>query len=94
MMMNDESRRIRPRCGVRFTGSLAFFTKFHRSNIERMPGSGNARPTTQLVTTQEAPMKKLIALAALAFVVAAGTVTVMTVHPQPAMADGNNCSGC
>jgi hypothetical protein len=35
-------------------------------------------------------MKKLIALAALAFLLAAGTVAVLTVHPQPAMA---SCSG-
>jgi hypothetical protein len=31
-------------------------------------------------------MKKIIALAALAFVLAAGTATVLTVQPQPAMA--------
>ena len=37
-------------------------------------------------------MKKIIALAALALVLAVGTVTVMTVHPQQAMAcDGSNC---
>ena len=38
-------------------------------------------------------MKKLIVLAALAFAVAAGTVTVMTVHPQSAVADcpGSGC---
>jgi hypothetical protein len=35
-------------------------------------------------------MKKIIALAALAFVLAAGTVTVITIQPQPAMAD---CQG-
>jgi hypothetical protein len=31
-------------------------------------------------------MKKIIALAALAFVLAAGTAAVLTVYPQPAMA--------
>jgi hypothetical protein len=37
-------------------------------------------------------MKKLIALAALAFLLAAGTVAVVTVHPQPALAcDTGNC---
>jgi hypothetical protein len=37
-------------------------------------------------------MKKIIALAALAFVLAAGTATVLTVQPQPAMACQNpNC---
>lgn len=35
-------------------------------------------------------MKKFIVFAALAFALAVGTVTVMTVHPQPALAD---CSG-
>lgn len=35
-------------------------------------------------------MKKLLVLAALALALAAGAVTVMTVHPQPALAD---CSG-
>ena len=32
-------------------------------------------------------MKKLIILAALAFAIAAGTVTVLTVHSQQAVAD-------
>ena len=37
-------------------------------------------------------MKKIIALAALAFVLAAGTVTVMIAQPQPAIAcNGNGC---
>ena len=36
-------------------------------------------------------MKGLIALAALAFVLAAGTVTVFTARPQPAMADCTSC---
>ncbi len=39
-------------------------------------------------------MKKIIVLAALAFVLAAGTATVMIVQPQPAMAGpcgGANC---
>jgi hypothetical protein len=36
-------------------------------------------------------MKKIIAVAALAFVLAAGTVTVLTVQAQPAMA--GTCSG-
>jgi hypothetical protein len=31
-------------------------------------------------------MKKIIALAALAFLLTAGTAAVMTIHPQPAMA--------
>jgi hypothetical protein len=35
-------------------------------------------------------MKKLIVALALGFVLAAGTVTVLIVHPQPALAD---CSG-
>jgi hypothetical protein len=34
-------------------------------------------------------MRKLIVLAALAFVLAAGTATVLTVQPQPAMACQN-----
>jgi hypothetical protein len=38
-------------------------------------------------------MKKLIALAVLTLVLAAGTVTVLTVHPQPALA-GGDCNGC
>jgi hypothetical protein len=38
-------------------------------------------------------MKKLIVRLALGFVLAAGTVTVLTAQPQPALADGN-CSGC
>jgi len=38
-------------------------------------------------------MKKIIAIAVLAFALAAGTVAVMTVHPHSAVADcgGNNC---
>jgi len=38
-------------------------------------------------------MKKLIVLVAVAFALTAGTVTVMTVHPQQAHADcgGSNC---
>ena len=37
-------------------------------------------------------MKKLILAIALTFALAAGTVTVMTVHPQPAIACvGNGC---
>jgi hypothetical protein len=36
-------------------------------------------------------MKKIISIAALAFVLAAGTVTVLTIQPQPAMA--GSCSG-
>ena len=39
-------------------------------------------------------MKKIVALAALAFALVAGTATVVIVHPQPAMADGGNCSSC
>ena len=39
-------------------------------------------------------MKKLIALTALALVLAVGTVTVMTVHPQPAVADCGGSSAC
>jgi hypothetical protein len=38
-------------------------------------------------------MKKLIVALALGFVLVAGTVTVLTVQPQPALADGN-CSTC
>jgi hypothetical protein len=38
-------------------------------------------------------MKKVIVLAALAFALATGTVTLMTVHLNAAMADGN-CSSC
>jgi hypothetical protein len=47
----------------------------------------------QLLSRQETTMKKLIALAALAFLLAAGTVAVLTVHPQPAMA-GCGGEGC
>ena len=37
-------------------------------------------------------MKKIVVLAALAFAVAVGTVTVMTVHPQQAVAcDNGQC---
>jgi len=37
-------------------------------------------------------LKKIIVFAALAFVLAVGTVTAMTVHPQPAVAcDNGNC---
>jgi hypothetical protein len=36
-------------------------------------------------------MKKLIVALALGFVLAAGTVSVLTVHPQPALADCSNC---
>jgi hypothetical protein len=36
-------------------------------------------------------MKKLIVALALGFVLATGTVSVLTVHPQPALAD---CGGC
>jgi 3-deoxy-D-arabino-heptulosonate 7-phosphate (DAHP) synthase len=38
-------------------------------------------------------MKKLLVLAALACAVVVGTVTVMTVHPRPAVADcaGSQC---
>jgi hypothetical protein len=38
-------------------------------------------------------MKKLLVLAALARVFAAGTATVLTLYPQPAVADcaGSNC---
>ena len=38
-------------------------------------------------------MKKIVVLAALALVLTVGTVTVMTIHPQPAMADPN-CTSC
>jgi hypothetical protein len=44
-----------------------------------------ATNSRQLIT-QETTMRKLIVLAALAFVLAAGTATVLTVQPQPAMA--------
>jgi len=37
-------------------------------------------------------MKKIIVLAVLAFALAVGTVTVITVHPQSAVAcSGDNC---
>ncbi len=38
-------------------------------------------------------VKKLVILVALAFALVGGTAVVMTVHSQPAMADGS-CSGC
>jgi hypothetical protein len=38
-------------------------------------------------------MKKIFALAALAFLLTAGTIAVLTVHSQPAMACANP-SGC
>lgn len=39
-------------------------------------------------------MKKIIALALLAFALVAGTAVVMTVQPQSALADGSGgCSG-
>jgi hypothetical protein len=37
-------------------------------------------------------MKKILVLAALAFALATGTVTVMTVHSQPALADCSSCN--
>jgi hypothetical protein len=40
------------------------------------------------------PMNRIIAALALAFAVAAGTVTAMTLQTQPAYADGSNCNGC
>jgi hypothetical protein len=39
-------------------------------------------------------MKKIISIAALAFVLAAGTVTVLTVQPQAALAGGCGGVGC
>jgi hypothetical protein len=42
------------------------------------------------LTAQETTMRKLIVLAATALVLAAGTATVLTVHPQPAMACPNS----
>jgi hypothetical protein len=39
-------------------------------------------------------MKKLIARAALAFALIAGTAAVLSVHPQLALADGCNGSSC
>jgi len=43
---------------------------------------------------RQTTMKKLLVLAALARVFAAGTATVLTLYPQPAVADcaGSNCS--
>jgi hypothetical protein len=38
-------------------------------------------------------MKKILALATPALVLTAGTAVVITVHPQPALACGNN-DGC
>jgi len=42
---------------------------------------------------RQTTMKKLLVLAALARVFAAGTATVLTLYPQPAVADcaGSNC---
>jgi hypothetical protein len=37
---------------------------------------------------------KIIALVALGLMLAAGSATVITVAPQPAKADGGNCSTC
>jgi hypothetical protein len=39
-------------------------------------------------------MKNLIAFAALAFLLTAGTVAVLTAHPQPAMACPSPSAGC
>jgi hypothetical protein len=41
----------------------------------------------RLLTAQEIAMKKLIVALVLGFVLAAGTLTALTVQPQPAMAD-------
>ncbi len=38
-------------------------------------------------------MKKFLVLAAVALALAAGSVTVLTVHPQSAFADGG-CNSC
>ncbi len=38
--------------------------------------------------------KKFLVLVAVAFALAVGTVTVLTVHPQPAFADCQGSSGC
>jgi hypothetical protein len=47
-----------------------------------------------LTKPKETTMNKLILAMALTFALAAGTVTVMTLQPQPAMADPPSCSGC
>jgi hypothetical protein len=39
-------------------------------------------------------MKKLFVLSALALALAAGTLTALAVHPQPAMACVNGSSSC
>ncbi len=38
-------------------------------------------------------MRKLILLVAVAFALAVGTVTVLTIQPQSAVADGGGCVG-
>jgi hypothetical protein len=43
---------------------------------------------------REMTMKKIVVLASLALALAAGTVTVMTVRPHSAVADGGGCSSC
>jgi hypothetical protein len=64
---------------------------WHGYGADRSPAARDGGRQLQRLLSQETTMKKLIALAALAFVLAAGTVTVLTVHPQPAMADCSTC---
>jgi hypothetical protein len=52
----------------------------------------NRRPALR-PPPQEIAMKKLIVALALGFVLATGTVTVLAVQPQPALADCSN-GGC
>jgi hypothetical protein len=44
------------------------------------------KPERLRLTAQEIPVKKIIALAALTFLLTIGTAAVLTVHPQAAMA--------
>jgi hypothetical protein len=58
----------------------------HRDRAHRSAAARNGVPFLELLTARETTMRKLIVLAATAFVLAAGTATVLTVQPQPAMA--------
>jgi hypothetical protein len=39
-------------------------------------------------------VKKIVVLLILGFAIAAGSLTMMTVYPDQAAADGGNCSNC
>lgn len=52
------------------------------------------RATFAGVTEGNPAIKKLIALAVLAFALVAGTAVVLTVHPHQAVADCSGSSGC